>query len=813
MRIPASAFLKLAVESLISRLVPRRPARPSAAPPEGRLRGLGGDAWICRDGRGIPRIYAGDEADACFALGFAMAQDRWWQMDLWRRTASGRLAEVFGDRSLGRGAPSPQLAGFSMAGADLYYRAIGLRRLAEEDLGLHTPEGRRLLRAFAEGANAARDAAIAAGAYPPECVLLRYVPEPWSEVDSLCCGRLIAWMLSLSLPCHLVIERLKRHPHLAAILPSYPEDGPAILDGGTSPWEDGLGLLAVAAGAREPFGGAPGTGSNSWAVGPGGTAAGGALLANDPHLPLRLPCVWYQFYLEWPGLRLAGATLPGTPGALVGQNGRVAWGLTNVMLDDADLYVESVDPADATRYLTPEGSRPFHTVQETIPVRGEATPRRRRVRSTEHGGVRCPVLSDVLPAVQDGRVLSLRWTGLEPWAGLDVVRRLNQARTVGEFGEALRGYAAPAQNFLAADAEGNIAYYCGGRIPRRPAPACAGPLDGASGRHEWEGSLAFEENPRAVNPPSGFLVTANHRVVVDGVADALPLFSEPPYRAARIRERLRAGAPHTPDSFAAIQADATSIQARALVTGILGPLAEHLGHPKARVAAARLLAWDGAMDAASAEPALFHAWYAHLLRRIIRPPLEAADPGLFEAYFSIFHLAVHAADEVLRGEDPAWYPGGKPQVVEAALVAAVEELEAAQGPDPAAWRWGAAHALTLVHPMGAVGHPLGRFLARWLRLNRGPFPHPGDGMTVNLSGYTLAAPYRPLVGPSLRLIVDLKDPDASRWVIPGGSSGDPLSPHYADQLDLWRRGQYLPMRFLSLEAARRAGPVLHLRPA
>ena len=813
MRIPPSAFLRLALRSLAARLRPARAARPGAPPAEARVAGLAGETWICRDAHGIPRIYAGSEADTFFALGYAMLRDRWWQMDLWRRTASGRLAELFGDLPLGRGAISGMLAGLTMSGADCYYRTIGLRRLAEADLAQHGAEGARLLRAFTAGANAARDAAIARGDYPLECVLLRYVPEAWSEADSLCAARLIAWMLSLSVPCHLAIDRLKRHPGLARILPGYPERGPAILDGGASPWEDALGLLAVTEAVRAPLGGGPGLGSNNWVVGPGRTAAGGALLANDPHLPLRLPCVWYQFTLEWPEGRLAGAALPGIPGALLGWNGRVAWGLTNTMLDDADLYVETVDPGDPGRYLGPAGPRPFHRAEEAVAIRGKAEPRRHTVRFTEHGGARCPVLSDVLPAARGGRVLALRWTGLEPWAGMDVVGRANRARTAAEFVEALRGYSVPAQNFVAADTEGNIAYVCGGRIPRRPGPGAAGPVDGASGRHEWDGVRSFDENPNGMNPTCGFLATANHLVIADGAGNDLPLFPEPPYRAARIRERLRDGARHTPETLAAIQADVVSVQARALVAGLLAPLHHRFAQPAARAAAARLLAWDGAMEADSAEAALYHAWYAQLLRRIIRPALDAAAPGLFEFYFSIFHLAVAAADAVLLGEDPEWYPEGKAATVEAALAAAWGELEARQGPDPAAWRWGAAHALTLAHPMGAVGHPLGRALGRWLRLNRGPFPLPGDGMTVNLAAYVPAAPYAPLVGPSVRLIVDCRHPEASRWIIPGGSSGDPLSPHYADQVDLWRRGEYLPMRFLPLDEARRAGGSLRLLPA
>jgi penicillin amidase len=814
MSIPASAVLRQVRRLLAARLAgPPRPPRPGTSA-DVHLHGIADDVWICRDAHGIPHIFAAGESDAFFGLGYAMVQDRWWQMDLWRRTAAGRLAEIFGDVPLGGAAPTGVLAGQTMATGDLFYRAIGLARLAQADLEAHSREGRDALRAFTAGANAAREAALRAGAYPAECILLRYVPEPWTEADSLLCARLIAWLLSLSLSAHLAVGRLRAHPDLRDLLPDYPEDGPMILDGGTSAWEDaGARLLDLAQAARMPVGGAPGTGSNGWVVGPARSATGGALLANDPHLPLRFPAVWYQFTMDRPGLRLAGAALPGVPGVLVGHNGHVAWGVTNTMLDDADLYVETVDPADPARYLTPAGPRPFHETEEVVRVRGEPVPRRRTVRSTEHGGTRCPVLSDVVAPAAGGRVLALRWVGFTPWPGLDVLRRAHAARTAAEFVEALREYRVPAQNFMAADAEGTIAYVCGGRIPRRPTPTGGGPVDGASGRHDWDGEVPFEANPRGLNPAAGFVVTANQRVAAGEGAGTLPQFPEPPYRAARIRARLHGATRHTPETFAAIQTDVVSVQARRLVAGILAPLRQRFGLPKATAAAARLLEWDGAMGADSAAAALYHVWRARLLRDVIRPRLEAASPGLFEQHFSVHQLAVYAADRVLLGDDPAWYPQGKAAAVEAALVGAVEDLEAAQGPDPAAWRWGAIHALLILHPMGAVGSPLGRWLARWLRLNRGPFPQPGDGSTVNLSAYVPAAPFRPLVGPSLRVIVDLKNPGASRWVIPGGSSGDPFSPHYADQLEPWRRGEYLPMRCTTLDEARRAGPALHLLPA
>jgi penicillin amidase len=551
----------------------------------------------------------------------------------------------------------------------------------------------------------------------------------------------------------------------------------------------------------------PGLGSNSWVVGGERTASGKPLLCNDPHLVFGLPAFWYPIALHGAGHRAIGVTMPGIPAVLVGRNPEVAWGFTAAMADDGDYYRETLDETGA-RYLRDGTWHPVETEEESFRVRGRPEAIRRALRYVRHGEVLCPLL----PQADGEPPSSFRWTGLEPWRSLEAILGINRAGSVAEVEAALPHFALPAQNVVVADRQGTIAYFCAGKFPRRPeAGVGLGILDGASPAHSWRGYLTWAELPKVVNPPEGFLVTANNRVAPDLPPSIACGFWEPAYRATRIATLLDRCPAARPEDMARIQTDVLSVQAAGILAHLVRPVAENLQDPRARQAAALLLAWDCAMLADSAPGALYHLFYQELLHACFRSVMEVQAPGLFTRYFSLLHLAVPAADGALLRGHATWFPAGREPVVERCLAAAWDRAVARLGPDPATWRWGRLHTLTLWHGLGRGNRWISRALAWLLNLNRGPYPRPGDGMTVNLAAFPLTEPFAVGVGPSYRQIVDLGSPDESRWIIAGGTSGDPRSPHYADQVEAWLSGRYRPMRLRSrAEAA--DGVVVHLRP-
>jgi penicillin amidase len=478
--------------------------------------------------------------------------------------------------------------------------------------------------------------------------------------------------------------------------------------------------------------------------------------------------------------------MPGIPAVVVGMNADAAWGMSSAMPDDADIYREELHPTDPTLYAFRGEWRRLAVREEEILVRGKGS-RRVSIRYIPHGKADCPLLSDLVPMADP---LSLRWTGLEPSREMDALLKINQARTLEAFREALRDFALPAQNFIYADREGNIAYFCAGRFPRRKKGEGPFPLDGVKGASEWEGDIPFEELPFEINPPSGLIVTANHRVIGDAYPHELTYLWEPPHRARRILELLERERLEVSD-MAAAQMDILSLQAKELVEGVIGPAFPEL-QGRARQAAERLLRWDFRMGVESQEAALYHAFYDQIRRQLFAEKMNRIKPYLYEGYFSLLHLPVSPVDQILLAADPTWFPDGRGEVVARALEGAVRFLREGLGPEEA-WTWGSLHRLTLRHPLGGSKDLGGRILNRLFRLNHGPFSHPGDGMTVNVAAYLLSRPFESLVGPVYRQIVDLASPENSQWVVPGGSSGDPLSPHYNDQLEDWRWGRYHPM--------------------
>lgn len=765
-----------------------------------RVPGLDRDVWICRDDAGVPQIYAETEQDLAFGLGLALAQDRLWQMETLRHLAGGRLGELLGDRPLG--GRSLHLPGATTLALDRFYRSLRMQAVAREERSRMGRDAATVLDGFVKGVNAWLDRCHPRD-LPPECLLVGIRPGPWTPEDSLAIGKLIGWLLSLAFPAKPILAALAGNPALRPILPPDLATGRSILGGGFPTRTASLDLLA-----RQALGLAgPGVGSNGWVVSGARTASGKPLLCNDPHLLFGLPPFWYPVALHGPSHRVIGGTLPGVPGVLIGRNEHLAWGFTAVMADDGDYYRERLD-ASGERYLRDGTWSPIEVMEEDFRVKGRTGALCQRLRYVRHGGVLCPLL----PEEEGAPPTSFRWVGLEPWRSLEAVLGMNRARTVKEFEAAVQEFAVPAQNVVVADREGDIAYFCAGKFPRRPwARQEDDILEGASPAHAWQGYLSWDELPSAMNPQEGFLATANNRVAAELPPTLARGFWEPPYRALRITQLLSECGRADVEDMARIQTDSLSLQAAGLVARLVRPLAATLHAPGARQAAALLLEWDSRLTADSAPAALYHLFYQALLTRCFQPALEQQVPGLFGRYFSLLHLAVAAADGALMQADQRWFPGGVGAAVEACLSAAWEQAMTRLGPDPAGWRWGTLHTLTFFHGIGRAGGWAIRGLDWLFGLNRGPYARPGDGMTVNLGAFPLTEPFAVMAGPSYRHIVDLGDPEASRWIIAGGTSGDPRSPHYADQIEPWLRGAYRPMRLRARTEASE-GAVLRLRP-
>ena len=480
--------------------------------------GLGAPVTIVRDRWAIPHIEASSLLDASFALGFVHAQDRLWQMEFQRRLGAGRLAEILGAAAL----PS-----------DRFMRTLGFYRLAEASLAHLEPDTVAWLQAYADGVNAFLQSRT--GPLPPEFLILRHGElEPWRPADSLVWLRLMALDLATNYRDELARARLARRlsaEQIADIWPTYPESAPVTLVelARALPWDELAAVLPPA----EPGG----VGSNAWVVGPGRSTTGGALLANDPHLGLQAPGVWYLAHLETPGLELIGATLPGIPAVVLGHNGTIAWGFTNTGADTQDLFIERVDPEDPTRYLTPEGAAPFEVREERIRIAG-APPVALTVRATRHG----PVISDLLPdaaAFGADRVVALAWSALtEDDLALQALLGVGKARNWQQFVTALRDVGAPMQNIHYADTSGHIGFIAPGRVPIRRNGDGRWPVPGWTGEYDWQGWIPFEALPQTIDPAAGVLFNANNRIVPADYPYLLTADWEAPHRARRLAQLL-----------------------------------------------------------------------------------------------------------------------------------------------------------------------------------------------------------------------------------------------------------------------------------
>ncbi len=742
------------------------------------LPGLSAPVEVLRDRFGIPHIYARSVQDAHFALGFVHAQDRLWQMEMSRRIAAGRLAEVVGSGALE---------------TDRFLRTLGVRRAAEANLRVYDAETRQVLEAYASGVNAFL---ATRPVLPLEFWMTRIDPEPWAPADSVAWTKMMAWDLGGNWRNELLRMRLSRTLPLARIhefLPPYPGEAiPQITDLKTL--YGAMEQPAVRLAGRDAAHGSEaqmieGLGSNSWAVAGARSASGKPLLANDPHLGLTAPPVWYFAHLNAPGLDAIGATLPGVPAIIVGRNARIAWGFTNTGPDVQDLYIEKIDAAG--NYLTPSGPRPFTVLAETIKVKGAAD-ERLSVRISRHGPVISDVSRSVLDLVPRGHAMALAWTALaDDDRTMQAALALARAKDWPSFLAAGRHFHAPQQNVMYADVDGNIGFVSAGRVPvRKPENDLRGlaPAPGWDARYDWAGYVPFDELPRAFNPPGGMLVIANQKVAPPGYRHHITYEWDVPYRARRIEELLQAGQKHSLQSFARIQGDVVSPAARELLRNLLN--AEPRS-PAAADALKRLSAWDGAMDAERAEPLILAAWWRELARAVYSDELGDA----FRSYWNlrpVFLLNV-LADRAGQSRwcDDVRTPRAEAcaQVLADSLEKALADLRRRYGEDMAKWQWGEPHAAHMQHrPFSRVG-----LLARFFDIR---VATPGDAFTVNVGRSDLsdeAAPFANRHAASLRALYDLADPQASLFIHSGGQSGNVLSRHYRAFTGAWARGEYIPM--------------------
>ena len=754
----------------------------------GRLtvEGLKAPIQIDRDGWGVPSITAAGDDDAWFGLGFCQGQDRAFQLEGMLRVIRGTLSELIGPDGLP---------------VDRFSRRIGFRRAARAQLGVLHPDIRRQLEAFARGVTAGATAGMRRRAH--EYVLLRTPPTAWTAEDAAGVLSLQSFALASNWDSELARYQVlsKDGPEALRLLdPAYPE-----WQGVASPPGAKAGKAADRlAGELSAFLEVVGSGgSNNWAVNASRSASGRPLLANDPHLPPTLPPHWYLARLSTPTWTVAGAAFAGAPAFPAAHNGFAAWGVTVGLVDNTDLYLEQVAP-DGRSVLDGERWRSCQVLREEIAVKGRSEPVVEEVLITPRGPLIGPALEGEAGAISIRAV----WLEPHPLRGLLDVHR---CRSFDQFRQVWEDWPALSLNMVYADVGDTIGWQLTGTAPRRRQGHGLLPQPGWEPESAWlPDPVPFADMPCAQNPQQGLIVTAN----ANPTAAAEPFLGADwieGYRQDRIVELLRERSDWDLAGYAELQRDVFSVPWRELqehVLGVPGP------DPDAARGLSLLRDWDGRVEAGSAAAAVFEIWQAEMVRRVC----QAKAPNSWEwaagkgfqvlAPHSIFmvrrtgHLV-----RLLRERPGGWFEEGWPVEVAAALAAAVRELERRFGPDPAAWGWGAYRRLTLLHPLGAR-KPLDRVF------NLGPFPWGGDSNTVAQASVD---PTDPAANPgfiqSLRMLVDVGRFEDSRWILPGGQSGNPLSPHYDDQLPLWLRGEGIPIAFGAEEVRSSTERSLSLLPS
>ena len=706
------------------------------------IKGLTGPVSIVRDQYGVAHITAQkSDLDAFFGLGYAHAQDRFWQMEFQRRVVQGTLSEIFGAKTI------PQ---------DKYLRTWGFYRAAQSEWGSLSPASQHIIQAYTDGINYF----IQQKKYPLQIRLLHYQPKPWTVIDSISWQKMLAWDLQnaweTKLKNYIVFQKLGM-TKISTIFPPYPTDGVSILSDEDLK-QSGIYIADDLKSALN-FNHSPQTatldkGSNNWVVSGKLTRSHYPMLANDPHLALQAPALWYLADINGPHLHVIGATLPGTPAVVIGHNNHIAWGVTNVNPDSQDLYILS-------------NKNPIHIIKEIIKVRGKPDiiyP----VEISDEG----PVISSVTDAKLIGHKIALKWTALLPHdTTVQSMLMIDYAQNWAEFKTALHYFVVPSQNFVYADTAGNIGYYMSGKLPIRQTPSSLPVLD--KPENQWAAYIPFDELPHIYNPPEGYIVSANNRVADAHYRYATSfLHFDPPYRAERIVDLLHKHFPLIDTkTMEQIQLDTVSLVWRQIKPLLL--LTKPLNN-NSQLALSVLKNWNGNADINSEAKTIFAYWYRELSQTLtpnfIAEFIKNPDPVFIENQLNDLNKnSKHNLDSLLS------------QTLKSSMAKLIQD----HGDNPKNWPWGKIHQAGFSElGLGGVKY-IGWIWNRYIEA-------PGGLYTVNVGTYG-DKNFQETTGASYRQIIDLGNLNNSEFIQTLGQSDDIFSKNYDDQMILWREGKYISM--------------------
>jgi penicillin G amidase len=769
---PASATAQSASDLL-------RGAKQVLAQLDGEIRaaGLMEPVEVVRDKWGVPHIYAQSQDDLFFAQGFVTAQDRLFQMDLWRRVGLGQTAELFGEQAIE---------------GDRFARLLLYRGDMAAEWPSYAPDTQAIATAFVAGINAYIDAI--GEKLPIEFQILKTKPAKWRPEDIL--ARMSGIVMTSNWQREVARARLVAEVGVEkarSIAPTDPARAYAPVPG--------LDLAAISpdilrgyAAATRPFKFPPSTTeSNDWVIGGALSASGKPLLANDPHRAIALPSLRYLTHLHAPGWNVIGSGEPALPGVAVGHNERIAWGFTIVGTDQADLYVEETKPDDPRQYRVGEGWEPMRIVREVIHVKGRAAPVNIELRYTRHGAV---IYQDEAKQV----AVALKWVGAEAGGAaylgsLSIARAQNQR----EFVQSLEAWKLPGENFVYADVDGNIGWVAAAKTPIRKDHDGLLPVPGADGRYEWTGYRPLKDLPQSFNPPNHWIATANHNILPKDYPHAISYEWASPHRFLRIQERLTAGNKFTVEDCQSIQHENTTLPGKALIAVLQG-----VKLPGEMAAYAKVLtSWDGVLTRETQAGPLYAMWLQELTSAFYAdrlPQSARTDRGDLRSITLLLNQ-LREPQEAVWGSDAGTQ---RDELVVKTFAAAVERARKLLGDDPAQWSWGKLHTVTFEHPLASLGP------AYAAAFNLGPVGRPGDVHTPNNTRHD--DNFRQVHGASYRQVFDLADWDRGTVTSVPGQSGQPGSPHYDDLLPLWAEGQYFPLAFSRQKVEEVAQHRLVLRP-